>query len=269
MADLLRLMCITAHPDDECMGMGGILAHYAAEGVETAVLAATRGERGWQGKEEENPGLTALGQMREKELQAAIDVLGAHELHFLDYIDGDLDQADPHEAVARIVPHLRRFRPHVVATFGLDGAYGHPDHIAICQFTTAALVCAADQAYPAGGDLPPHRVSKLYHMATTQQQADLFAMLFGEIVMPVDGVERRGVVVPDWEISARVDCREHWQSVWNAVLCHTSQLPEYSKLESMNEEQHKTLWGDQTYVRAYSTVNAGRTVEADLFEGLR
>src|SRR5215208_2411556 len=152
----LRLMCVLAHPDDESLGNGGMLAKYAAEGVETYLVTATRGERGWQGAEQDNPGMAALGTIREAELRAAAQVLGLREFHFLDYIDGDLDHADPAEAIAKIVTHLRRVKPHVVLTFGPAGAYGHPDHIAICQFATAACVAAADAGYTAAGDLPSH-----------------------------------------------------------------------------------------------------------------
>ena len=52
MTDPLRLLCVFAHPDDESMGMGGTLAKYAAEGVETHLVCATRGERGWFGTAE-------------------------------------------------------------------------------------------------------------------------------------------------------------------------------------------------------------------------
>src|SRR5688500_8144940 len=127
MAESLRLMCILAHPDDESLGMGGVLAKYAAEGGETYLLTATLGQRGWQGPPGENPGLQELGKIREAELGAAVAVLGVRQHIILDYVDGDLDQADPAEAAAVIVSHLRRIRPHVVVTFGPDGAYGHPD----------------------------------------------------------------------------------------------------------------------------------------------
>ena len=142
----LRLMCVLAHPDDESLGMGGTLAKYAAEEIETYLVTATRGERGWFGDEKEYPGLEALGKIREAELLNATKELGICDVKFLDYIDGDLDQADPAEAVAKIVSHLRRVRPDVVITFDPNGAYGHPDHIAICQFTTAAVLAAADRA---------------------------------------------------------------------------------------------------------------------------
>jgi LmbE family N-acetylglucosaminyl deacetylase len=59
----LRLLCILAHPDDESLGLGGILAKYGAEGVETYLVTATRGEQGWFGPPEDNPGPTALGDL--------------------------------------------------------------------------------------------------------------------------------------------------------------------------------------------------------------
>jgi len=72
----LKLLCIFAHPDDESMGMGGTLAKYAAEGVETYYVCASRGERGWFGPEEQNPGLKRLGQIRTQELENAVKELG-------------------------------------------------------------------------------------------------------------------------------------------------------------------------------------------------
>ena len=109
----LKLMCILAHPDDESLGTGGTLAKYAAEGVHTHVVCATRGERGRFG-DAPHPGLEIVGQTRENELRAAAAALNVREVHFLDYIDGDLDKAEQREAVMRIVGLLRRVRPHVV-----------------------------------------------------------------------------------------------------------------------------------------------------------
>src|SRR5689334_24034631 len=111
MSEPLRLMCILAHPDDESLGTGGTLAKYAAEGIETYLVTATRGERGWTGDPAAYPGLEGLGKIREQELLGATKILGMRELHFLDYIDGDLDQADVVEAAAKIATHIRRIRP--------------------------------------------------------------------------------------------------------------------------------------------------------------
>lgn len=269
MVDQLRLMCVLAHPDDESLGTGGTLAKYAAEGIETYLVTATRGERGWQGAAHENPGLAVLGAIREAELRGAVAVLGIRELHFLDYIDGDLDQADPAEAIAKIVTHLRRVKPHVVLTFGPAGAYGHPDHVAISQCTIAACIAAADARYTSTSDLAPHAVSKLYYMTISRALADAYTAVFGELVMQIDGVDRHIVIDDDWAITTRLDTSAYEDTVWNAVFCHTSQLPAYSRLEQVPEQYRKIIWSEETYYRAFSLVNGGRVTERDLFEGLR
>ncbi|MDX1686451.1 MAG: PIG-L family deacetylase [Candidatus Promineifilaceae bacterium] len=269
MTDPLKLMCVLAHPDDESLGFGGILCRYADEGVGTYLVTATRGERGWFGPEDEYPGPEALGRIREEELCAAAEVLGLREVNFLGYEDGLLDQADPQEAIAHIVGHVRRVRPHVVCTFDPSGAYGHPDHIAICQFATAAIVAAADPAYEAPGDHPPHRVSKLYYMAETDENAAAYESAFGELVMHVDGDVRRIVSWQPWAVTTRVDTAAYWQQVWEAIACHRSQLPGYEALRELPEEQRRNLWSTQSLYRAFSLVNGGRQVERDLFAGLR
>jgi hypothetical protein len=43
----------------------------------------------------------------------------------------------------------------------------------------------------------------------------------------------------------------------------------YAQLEHLPPEHHQALWGTQEYYRVFSCVNGGRTVETDLFEGLR
>jgi LmbE family N-acetylglucosaminyl deacetylase len=266
----LRLMAILAHPDDESLGNGGTLARYAAEGVEVTLVTATRGQRGWFGEPSDNPGLTALGATREAELRAAARALGIHELVLLDYVDGDLDQADPELIECELVAHIRRVQPDVVLTWGPDGGYGHPDHIAIGQFATAAVMRAAD---PRSGhrcaSRGPHAVSKLYYMAITPERAAAYAEAFGEIAIEVDGTERLPVVLPDWLVRTRIDAGDHWRTAWQAVTCHRSQLPNFDQLAAQSDAAKRRLWGYWDYYRAYSTVNGGRSIEIDLFEGLR
>ncbi|MGH7742455.1 MAG: PIG-L deacetylase family protein, partial [Candidatus Eiseniibacteriota bacterium] len=168
----LRLMAVLAHPDDESLGMGGTLARYAAEGVETYLVTGTLGQSGrFHGLppgEPGHPGAEELGRIRERELRAAANVLGIREVTLLGYHDQFLDRADPRQAIGRIAAELRRVRPQVVATFGADGAYGHPDHVAISQFTSAAVVAAADPSWPGvpgGENSAPHAITKSYVMA--------------------------------------------------------------------------------------------------------
>lgn len=262
----LRLLAVLAHPDDESLGMGGTLAKYADEGVEVYLLTATRGERGRFGTRKESPGLEVVGRTREQELLAAAEVLGIREVGFLDYIDGDLDQADPGEAIARISAHIRRIRPAVVLTFGPEGAYGHPDHIAISQFTTAGVLQAADPEFLTAA--PPHRVSKLYYMAWPPSKWAVFQAAFKELGMTVDGVRRVATPYPDWAVTTRIDASPYWEVAWQAIRCHETQMAVYQGLEALTEEQHLTLWGRQEFYRSFSLVNGGRKVESDLFAGL-
>jgi LmbE family N-acetylglucosaminyl deacetylase len=261
----LRLLCVLAHPDDESLGTGGTLARYAAEGVETFVVTATRGERGRFGDADPRPAPEVVGKVREAELREAANVLGVKEVAFLDYLDADLDVAPPGEAISRIASHIRRIRPQVVITFGPDGGYGHPDHIAISQFTAAAIVKAAESA---GGE-QAHAVSKLYYMAWDERTWNAYQSAFKSLTSRVDGIERRSVPWQTWALTTFVDTEAHWETVWRAVQCHKTQISVYSKLADLTPEHHRALWGRQSFYRVFSTVNGGRVRETDLFEGLR
>jgi LmbE family N-acetylglucosaminyl deacetylase len=81
--------------------------------------------------------------IREGELMHAAQILNLRSVRLLDYTDGDLDQAKPKPIIHQIAAQIRRIRPQIVLTFDPYGVYGHPDHIAIAQFTTAAIVEAA------------------------------------------------------------------------------------------------------------------------------
>jgi LmbE family N-acetylglucosaminyl deacetylase len=258
-----------AHPDDESLGLGGIMVRYAAEGIETYLVTATRGERGWPGPPETNPGLQKLGEIRTAELQKAAAVLKIKEVNFLDYLDGDLDHADPEEATRKIVGHLRRIRPQVVATFDPFGAYGHPDHIAISQLTMGAIVAAASPDYLDNAGQPPHQVQKLYYMASTAADGAVYESAFGKLIMNIDGQDRGVVGWPEWALTTDIDTAACWPTVWEAVQCHRSQLATYQLLAELTAEQHQQLWGMSTFYRAFSLVNGGREKENDLFAGLR
>jgi LmbE family N-acetylglucosaminyl deacetylase len=75
MSDTLRLLAIFPHPDDETLGMGSTIARYAAEGVGTYLVCATRGERGWFESEGPNPGLEGVARIREAELRCAAQAM--------------------------------------------------------------------------------------------------------------------------------------------------------------------------------------------------
>jgi len=125
------LLAVFAHPDDESIACGGLLALCADRGVRVDLVCATHGENNGGVRDE------VWYDQRARELDAAARILGIADVLLLDYRDGFLPWAA--DLSDRIEAEIRRLRPDVVVTFGTDGLYWHPDHIAICDATTAAV----------------------------------------------------------------------------------------------------------------------------------
>lgn len=285
----LRLMAVLAHPDDESFAVGGALARYAAEGVAVHLVTATRGERGRYFTGEHRPGDDEVGRIREEELREAAEALGIADVRFLDYRDGELDRAPVPEAVGRIVAHLRRVRPQVVVTFDPFGTYGHPDHVAVCQLTTAAVAAAAGASRPhpttALDPLQPLKpVQKLYYAVMDRSRWETLAASIEGLADRMEEREREMVPWPSWAVTTRIDAGAHWKAAWRALRCHRSQLAGYPGLEELPDEKHRALWGTVSFYRALSLVDASEqteeegaategeaetATETDLFAGLR
>jgi LmbE family N-acetylglucosaminyl deacetylase len=134
-----RVLGVFAHPDDEVFCAGGTFAKYAARGVDVVVVSLTRGEAG-QIRDTTLATRSSLGLVREQELRAACAQLGVNDVRFFDHIDGTLRDLDRAALVAEVGAVLDELQPDVVITFGADGAYGHPDHIAVSEVTSEAFV---------------------------------------------------------------------------------------------------------------------------------
>ena len=159
-----RILALFAHPDDECYCAGGTLAKYAQAGSETMVISATRGQAG-EIHDARKATRQTLGRVREQELCEACAELGVQHVVCWDYMDGRLMMADRQQLVGDVVQVIRSFRPDIVITFGEDGAYGHPDHVAIGQATHEAFFLAGQpDAYPeqVTGDVTAFQPGRLY-----------------------------------------------------------------------------------------------------------
>jgi len=132
------LLAVFAHPDDESLACGGLLAWCAHLGARVSVCCATAGELG--------PGPADVRSVRVQELRNAAQILGVTDLVLLDHEDGMLPWIEAERLEADIRMTIRRLRPDVVITFGEDGLYGHPDHIAIHERTTAAVAALGADA---------------------------------------------------------------------------------------------------------------------------
>ena len=132
-----RLLGVFAHPDDEVFCAGGTMAQAAEAGAEVMIVSATRGEQG-QIRDPAAATRRTLGAVRERELSAAAAELGVQQVQVLAYADGTL-QHHRSSLGAAIADIMRRFDPDTVITFGADGGYGHPDHVAISELTSGAF----------------------------------------------------------------------------------------------------------------------------------
>ncbi|MEP7341509.1 MAG: PIG-L deacetylase family protein [Acidobacteriota bacterium] len=226
------LLAVFAHPDDESLVAGGTLARYAAEGWQTALICATRGEWG-PISDDALADYETLGQVRERELRAACEVLGVSWLRFLDLEDACVSAviATEEEALVleKIVRAIRELRPQTIITFGPDGLYGHADHIAIGQLATTARSLAADStAFPQHltENLAAHHVTNL-HFATAPQE--LYPELLARLAESGYGAHLWGIPperfgIPAEEITTVVDVAPFVEQKLRALRCHRTQL---------------------------------------------
>ncbi len=218
------LVAVHAHPDDETLATGALLATWSASGAPVTVVTCTRGERG----EVIGPELghlagdgPALAAHRERELAAALDALGVPDHVWLDalpdavgaarYEDSGMvwvtpgragaapdsgasafARADVETAARRLAALLRERRPGVVVTYEPGGGYGHPDHVQAHRVTMRAVELAAEPR----ADLAraPHTVQAVLWAAVDSAAR---ARAFEELVALVGGVEPdRGLRLP-------------------------------------------------------------------------
>ena len=269
MSDGLSLLAVFAHPDDESFGTGGVLARYAAEGVETSLVCATRGEAG----EVADPSLIqgkSLSRVREAELRCACQILGIRNLRFLDYVDGQLARVDSHEAVGKLVRIIREMRPQVMLTFGPDGIYGHPDHIAVSSWATAAFASAADPSrYPEhlAEGLMPHAVSKLCYTVLSRSRVALIEQEFGPLETELNG-KKRNLFGWDDDLVTCMDVSAYLETKMRAIQCHRTQIPPQSRFANPSSEMRWWM-GTECFVLAESRLGKSSEKGADLFTGLR
>jgi LmbE family N-acetylglucosaminyl deacetylase len=149
--EVVRVVGIFAHPDDESVCAGGTLARYSSAGADVRVVSLTKGGAG-EIRDAAVATRATLRRVRECELRRAGQELGLAETRCLDLEDGTLDRVDAEELVAIATSLLQELEPDVVITFGPDGFSGHPDHAAVGAAVTAA--CLARQ---------PDRPVRLFH----------------------------------------------------------------------------------------------------------
>lgn len=221
---MATLVCFHAHPDDEAIATGGLMAKAAAAGHDVVLVVATRGEHGEPQEGVLDDG-EELWERRVAETHASARILGASRVEFLGYRDSGMMgeptnddprcfwQADVDEAAERFAAVLRDVGADVVTIYDPNGNYGHPDHIQVHRVGVRGCELAG--------------VTEVYEatMSRDHVQRGMARML-----EEVDGVEmpetpeQPDFGTPEAEITHAVDVSDHCDTKRAAMAAHRSQI---------------------------------------------
>jgi LmbE family N-acetylglucosaminyl deacetylase len=244
-----KLLCVTAHPDDEAGAFGGTLLLSHEHGIDTFVVCMTAGtaarNRGSARTDDE------LASLRRAEFAASCKMLNITRGEVLDYPDGKLDRADLYQAVGDLVLRIRQIRPQVMLTFGPDGGLtGHIDHAVAGTFATIAFEWAGrSDRYPEQlqQELTAHRTQKLYYHTA-------------DFALP----DRQPTAPPT--VTARIEIgKQRFEKKMEAFQQHTTQAPLFERVRKNLGQRVGTV---EMYHLAATRDPREAKLESDLFEGV-
>jgi LmbE family N-acetylglucosaminyl deacetylase len=243
----MRLLGITAHPDDEVGAFGGTLLLYNSRNVDTFVICLTPGQaatnRGAAQSDEE------LAELRRSEFMKSCEILQVTEAQVLDYPDGGLDHTDFLTVVGDLTGRIRRIKPHLILTLGPEGAItGHPDHSMASIYATMAFHWAARQdRFPEQlqAGLKPHAAQKLYYATAS-------------FILP----DRPPAPPPPW--TASLDITPFLERKILASQAHATQAP----LMERFKKAMKKFGGVELFHLASSSRPKQMELETDLLSGI-
>ncbi len=263
---MATLVSFHAHPDDECIACGGVLAKASHEGHRVVLVVATRGECG-----EIPPGLPVsredLGQWRVKETHASAEILGIGEVEFLGYRDsgmmgtpantapGSFWTAPVDEAAGKLAAILTATHADVLTCYDDNGGYGHPDHIQVHRVGVRAAALAGTR--------------RVFQSTINRDHIRHGRSLFTEQVaagtdLPdVDADELFGK--PAAVITAAVDVTPYLAEKRRAMRAHASQIGAESFFLAMPDDVFRFAFGTEWFIR--DGQGPGIT-ETDLLAGL-
>ena len=235
-----RVMAVFAHPDDESLFAGGILAACAAGGVETSVLSLTRGERGEVVGSGDSDGAD-LGATRSGELAEACRVLGVARAECLHYPDGELWWLPEADAASDLAARIDEWSPRALITFAGDGLYWHRDHRAVHSLVLAA----GDLLTGRGAEVPA-----LHGVTWPEWLAPRLVQAMAARALPTDlwGLSPDAFGSPAESITSSLDVRHHVATKVRALRCHRSQLHPGHLLHELPDDLAEEFLGHEYLV---------------------
>ncbi len=261
------------------------MAKYADGGVRVVLMCATRGEEGEiLNPRMDRPGIKdQMAEQREAELATACDILGVAKIYQLGYRDsgmkdsganshaGAFNNADPDEAVGRMVEIIRAEKPDVVLCYDESRGYDHPDHVRVHEWGTRAWYAAADsELFPEAGR--PWEPKKLYYFATFTKKR-LVTLHKAALAEGVDSPFQEWI--EEWDksgfeepvVTAQVDVSDYIDLRSKALLAHTTQIDPDSFWFAIPDELVRRVYPWEDYTLVESVVDT-TLPERDLFDGI-
>ena len=243
-----RILCITAHPDDEAASFGGTLLKYGEQGVETFVICLTPGQAAkHRGNAKSDEQLAAL---RREEFAASCRVLKITRGEVLDYPDAALHTTSFNDVVRDLASRIRQLRPHIILAMGTEGAVtAHPDHSMAALFATLAFHWAArPDRFPEQltNGLKAHRTQKLYYSTAS-------------FTLP----DRPPVALAP--ASAKIEIGQFLETKLSAFKAHHTQAPLFPIFEGIVRKRG----GSELFHLAATSTPQKMEFEEDLFNGIR
>jgi LmbE family N-acetylglucosaminyl deacetylase len=269
----LTLMMVHAHPDDEVIPTGGLLARSADEGITTILVTCTDGSQGF-GPEFVNSGEfghmpEAVAIERRRELEKSCSILGVTHLEMLGYADSGMEgwesnrrpeafcQVDLDEAAGRLGALIVKYQPDVLVTYANNGGSGHPDHV-----NAHLITLLADDLTGVS--------QKLYFVIRSSSFTERVRVARDSVEMDIRRPESGRSVVRqniDHLVTTVIDTRSAVERKRMALHAHASQLQGSHWLQ-LPDEALEQIFAEETYIRVRDKTGVA-TPETDIFAGLR
>ncbi len=283
----LTFLAVHAHPDDEASSTGGLFRLLANQRVRTVLVTCTRGEfgdaPGGIKPEEEGHDADDVAELRQAELDKAVEILGISRSVRLGYRDSGMmgwpQNEDPasfwatpvNEAAERLALILMEERPQVVVTYNQHGFYGHPDHIQAHRITVSALSLIDYEPTLYYNAIPNSVMAMMRERWEREEREQREADAAKGIERPAEREMSEEDIVemgtPDDEIGAAIDVSSVTDAKYDALAAHHSQVSE-SFWMKMSREEFKKAMGTEWFVRVTNPKGLSGAV-ADIFAGYR
>ena len=262
---MATIVTFHAHPDDEAIATGGVMAKYAEAGHRVVLVVATKGEKGEVPEGFLPPGET-LTDRRVQETQEAARRLGVARVEFLGYTDSGMMgtpendapdsfwRADVDDAAKKLAALLEEEGADVLTVYDENGNYGHPDHIQVHRVGVRA------------GELAG--TPKVYEATVNR---DYLKRLMASAPIPGEAPDAPdenfldNLGVTEDLLTTEVDVRAYTAAKRAAMAAHASQISDNSFFLTMPEEFFREGFGVEWFILRGAPPG---TRERDLLEGL-